>query len=68
VLGEPKRTFKPFQWLALHQVGHLTFRQIAEREPGYDGGGLDFSTITHALDETARLIGLTRRALRPRHA
>ena len=64
-LGEPKRTLKHFRWLALHQVGQLTYEQLAEHEQGESG--LDISTISRALTATATLIGLTLRPAPRRH-
>ena len=58
-LGAPKRTFTHFRWLALSQVGRLTYAQIAEHEQGE--AGLDLSTISRAITATASLIGITLR-------
>ena len=64
-VGEPKRTLQHFRWLALHQVGQLTYEQLAEHEQGESG--LDISTISRALTATATLIGLTLRPAPRRH-
>jgi hypothetical protein len=60
VIGIPKRTlFTHLRWLALHQVGRLTLKEIAEAEQSADG--LEISTISRAVTTMAALIGLTLR-------
>ena len=59
-----KRNLRHFEWLVLEHVKGLRPEQIAEHLQT----GLDVSTITKALIDTAALCGITRRAQRGRPA
>jgi hypothetical protein len=59
-----KRTFTHFRWLVLHQVGRLTYEDIAERVQS--SAGLRIPSVSRAITTMATLIGVTLRPARRR--
>ncbi len=59
VAAPTKRNLEHFEWLALHQVAGWKFTRIAEHYQ--DEKGLEVSTVSRAVKETAAIIGLTLR-------